>query len=47
MHEIGNALVGIRGGVFSMIELGVITYWLNCVLVELGQMIPLIVTQID
>ena len=47
MQEIGNALVGIRSGVFSLIELGVITYWLNCVLVELGQMITLIVTQID
>ena len=47
MQEIGNALVGIRGGVFSLIEFGVITYWLNCVLVELGQMITLIVTQID
>ena len=47
MQEIGNALVGIRGGVFSLIELGVICYWLNDVLVELGQMITLIVTQID
>ena len=47
MQEIGNALVGIRSGVFSLIELGVISYWLNDVLVELGQMITLIVTQID
>ena len=47
MQEIGNALMGIRSGVFSLIELGVISYWLNDVLVELGQMITLIVTQID